>query len=152
MQVTIDFQLNRRFGVTERIVFGMVMHGFTNAREIYLALPIFSDAVIAEAIRNLVNRQIINADVSTGALALSDCIMALIEVCLDKCIDIEVPDSLKDIVIQEGLVIRSERWIREDSSNIKKVILQELLPGVRIDSLQNSLDFVIRKSQGEANE
>jgi len=62
MQVKIDFQLNRRFGVTERIIFGLVMHGFSNAREIYLSLPVFSDAVIANAIKNLVNQQILSAD------------------------------------------------------------------------------------------
>ncbi len=61
MKVKIDFQLNRRFGVVERIIFRLVLNGFSNAREIELALPIFSDAVIANAIRHLVNEQIIAA-------------------------------------------------------------------------------------------
>lgn len=33
MKVRIDFQLNRRFGVVERLVFRLVLNGFNNARE-----------------------------------------------------------------------------------------------------------------------
>ena len=71
MKVNIDFQLSRRFGVVERLIFRLVLNGFCNAREIKLALPIFSDAVIANAVRNLVNEAIISSDIETGALFLS---------------------------------------------------------------------------------
>ena len=66
MKAKIDFQLNRQFGVVERIIFRLVLNGFTNAREIKLSLPLFSDAVIANAVRHLVNEQIISADIGTA--------------------------------------------------------------------------------------
>jgi|GEM_PF-1050151 len=156
MQVKIDFQLNRRFGVTERIIFGLVMHGFSNAREIYLSLPVFSDAVIANAIKNLVNQQILSADIETGTLALSEPMVAIIDMCLEKSFDIVVPDSLTKDMSQEGFLLQVERWmpkeLEDEVIHTKEAILQEMLPNVKLDLYLYSLDFVIKQNRGEADE
>lgn len=156
MQVRIDFQLNHRFGVPEKIVFGLVMHGFTNAREIFLALPIFSDAVIANAIRNLVNQQILSADVETGTLFLSDPVVAVIEMCFEKSFDIDIPDSLMDVITNDGLLLKVENGmpelLKKKVNTTKEAILQEMLPDIKLDMLLNSLDFIIKQDRGVANE
>ena len=55
MTVQIDFALNRRFGVVEQTIFRLVLNGLTNIQQISNLLWIFSDEVIANAIRKLVN-------------------------------------------------------------------------------------------------
>ena len=81
MKLKVDFQLNRRFGFIEILIFSLVLNGFYSAREIELALPIFSDAVIANAVRHLVNEQIISADVETSTFSLSEAMVAVIAMC-----------------------------------------------------------------------
>ena len=66
MEIKIDFRLNKRFGVIERTVFRFVLNGFKDAVEISDAMPIFSDVVIANTIRNLVNNQIITASTDSS--------------------------------------------------------------------------------------
>ena len=87
MKIKIDFQLNRSFGVVERIIFRLVLNGFTDVKEIVEALPIFSDVVIANAIKHLVNRQLLSANITAGELFLSDPLLAIIGVCLENTFD-----------------------------------------------------------------
>lgn len=156
MQVKIDFKLSRRFGVTERIIFGLVMRGFSNAREIFLALPLFSDAVIANAIKNLVNQQILSADIETGTLSLSEPVVAIIDMCLERSIDVEIPESLSKNIAHDGILLQVEGWMPEDLQkeviHTKEAILQEMLPDVKLDLYRYTFDFVIRQGRGEADE
>ena len=78
MTVQIDFALNRRFGVVEQTIFRLVLNGLTNAQQIGDLLWIFSDEVIANAIRKLVNRQVICADLDARTLSLSEAVLAMI--------------------------------------------------------------------------
>ena len=145
MKVKIDFQLNRQFGVIERILFRLVLNGFTNIREISEALPLFSDSVIANGIKTLVNRQIISVGLKTGMLSLSEPVVAIIEMCLEKVYDINVPIGIEDELIERGLMVSS--FSKEECKELKKTILYELLPGIQLDMYIDSLDFVLREKR-----
>lgn len=141
MKVKIDFQLNRQFGVVERIIFRFVLRGFTDTREIANALPLFSDFVIANAIKSLVNRQILSVKSETGHLALSEPIVAIIDKCFESEYEICIPSELKGEMLESGLLISGNT--SEDTMEMKKAILYELLPGVRLDMYMDSLDFAL---------
>ena len=150
MKVRIDFQLNRRFGVVERLVFRLVLNGFNNAREIRLSLPIFSDAVIANAVRHLVTEQIISADVETGTLSLSEGLVAIIAMCQKQTFEIDCPLSLEEAMLEKGIEI-FDKGIPEAVA-LKNTIIQELLPKIKLDSYRYSLDFTILRRGGETDE
>ena len=141
MKVKVDFQLNRGFGVVERLIFRLVLNGFYSAREIEIALPIFSDAVIANAVRHLVNEQIISADVETGTLSLSEAIVAVIAMCQQQSFELAIPTSLETVLLEKGIEI-SENSIPE-AIGLKDALIQELLPNVKLDFYHYSLDFII---------
>lgn len=146
MRVKIDFQLNHRFGVVERIVFRLVLNGFSNTREIALSLPIFSDAVIANAVRHLVNEQIISADVETGTLSLSEAVVAIIAMCQKQSLEIDIPAALENEIMQKGIEVFDNSI--PEAVGLKNAIMRELLPNVRLDLYCNSLDFIISPQRG----
>ena len=146
MKVRIDFQLNRRFGVVERIIFRLVLNGFSNAREIEFSLPIFSDAVIANAIRHLVNEQILSADVETGTLSLSEAIVAIIAMCKKQSLEIDIPSLLENEIVQGGIEVFDNSI--PEAIELKDAIIQELLPNVRLDLYRYSLDLIIFPAKG----
>ena len=150
MKVKVDFQLNRRFGVVERLVFRLVLNGFYSAREIKLALPIFSDVVIANAIRHLVNEQIISADVETGVLSLSEAIVAVIAMCQQQSLELDIPASLETVVQENGIEVFDTST--PEALRLKEAILQELLPNIKLDFYRYSLDFIILPDGGATNE
>lgn len=141
MDVKIDFQLGRQFGVVERIIFRLVLNGFTDAREIADALPVFSEIVLANGIKRLVNQQILAADVERGALSVSEAILALIEMCLDKRYTVDVPASLTASISNGGLLLESGR--DAETVRVKEAILKALLPDVNLQLYRDTLDFVI---------
>ena len=146
MKVRIDFQLNRRFGVAEKIVFRLVLNGFSNVREIESSLPIFSDVVIANAVRHLVNEQIISADIETGTLSLSEAIVAIIAMCQEQSLEIDIPSSLENEIVQNGIEVFDNSI--PEAVQLKDAIIHELLPNVRLDLYRYSLDFVIFPQRG----
>lgn len=150
MKVRIDFQLNRRFGVVERLIFRLVLNGFNNAREIRLSLPIFSDAVIANAVRHLVTEQIVSADVETGTLSLSEALVAIIAMCQKQDFEIDCPSSLEEVIQEEGIEVFDNRI--SEAVALKDAIIQELLPNIKLDSYRYSLDFIILRQGGETDE
>lgn len=147
MKIKIDFKLNRRFGVVERLIFRLVLNGFTNAREIRLSLPIFSDAVIANAIRSLVNEQILSADVESGSLSLSDAMVAIIAMCNESNIEMNIPTAFIELAEQSGILIDDNRI--PETIMLKDAIVRELLPNIKLDTFRYSLDFIIRPDKGE---
>lgn len=152
MTVKIDFQLNYQYGVIERIIFRLVLNGFSDAQEIYSALPIFSDTVIANGIKNLVNRQMIKADVENRMLSVSDAVFALIDICTNGAIEIDIPDSLESDIEKDGIFITSSH---DDNVNrsivqLKRSLLAELLPDINLDVLMPSLDFLMTENKGGA--
>lgn len=150
MKVKIDFQLNRQFGVVENIIFRLVLNGFTDSREIAKALPLFFDSVIANGIKHLVNRQILAADIETGKLYLSEPVVAIIDMCLEKTYEIDVPAELECCIKGDGLMISG--ITDKESHSLKQAVLFELLPGIRLDMYVDSIDFVLCEERGDQHE
>lgn len=151
MVAKIDFRLNRSFGIVEQIIFSLVCSGFTKATEIADAMPIFTNNVIAKAIQLLVNRQIISVKPDTGELLLSDPLKAIIEVCLHKKLEINAPDSIKNLLYKDGLYIsifeQKDYSDKQLSKNLAKAILYELIPGINLDLYVCALDFILYVEQ-----
>ena len=151
MEIKIDFRLNKRFGVIERTVFRLVLNGFKDSIEITNALPVFSDIVIANAIRNLVNSQIITASTDSSTLNLSDPIIAIIDICHSNHYTVTVSPELEKQICDTGIVFSDDR-IKETAS-VKEAILQNILPNVKIDKFvkqyARTLDYIIREYREE---
>ena len=150
MKVKIDFQLNRQFGVVENIIFRLILNGFTDSREITQALPLFSDSVIANGIKHLVNRQILAADIEASKLYLSEPLVAIIDMCLENTYEIDVPAELESYIKGDGLMISGIS--DEESHSLKQAVLFELLPGIRLDMYVDSIDFVLCEERGDQHE
>lgn len=150
MKVKIDFQLNRQFGVVENIIFRLILNGFTDSREITKALPLFSDSVIANGIKHLVNRQILAADIEASKLYLSEPLVAIIDMCLENTYEIDVPAELESYIKGDGLMISGIS--DEESHSLKQAVLFELLPGIRLDMYVDSIDFVLCEERGDQHE
>ena len=150
MKVKIDFQLNRQFGVVENIIFRLVLNGFTDSREIAKALPLFSDSVIANGIKHLVNRQILAADIEASKLYLSEPLVAIIDMCLENTYEIDIPAELESYIKGDGLMISGIS--DEESHSLKQAVLFELLPGIRLDMYVDSIDFVLCEERGDQHE
>lgn len=150
MRIRIDFQLNRQFGVVERIIFRLVLNGFTDSGEIAKALPLFSDSVIANGIKHLVNRQVLAADIEAGKLFLSEPLVAIIDMCLENTYEIDAPAELEGSIKGDGLMISG--ITDEESHSLKQAVLFELLPGIKLDMYVDSLDFVLCEERGDQHE
>ena len=150
MKVKIDFQLNRQFGVVENIIFRLILNGFTDSREITKALPLYSDSVIANGIKHLVNRQILAADIEASKLYLSEPLVAIIDMCLENTYEIDVPAELESYIKGDGLMISGIS--DEESHSLKQAVLFELLPGIRLDMYVDSIDFVLCEERGDQHE
>ena len=143
MTVQIDFALNRRFGVVEQTIFRLVLNGLTNIQQISNLLWIFSDEVIANAIRKLVNQQVVCADLDARTLSLSEAVLSIIDTCLNNSYDIKIPDTLVNKATDGNLLITDTK--------AKEAILAQLLPNIKIGFLADSLDFNICE-RGRNNE
>ncbi|HFI0081487.1 TPA: hypothetical protein ACGORC_000874 [Streptococcus suis] len=139
MQVKFDFILNRQYSSVEKTIFRLVLNGMTNALEIRKLLWILSDEVIAEAVRKLVNRQILKVDLSAGIIRLSDPIDAIIQKCLSEVYELEISEVLAP---DDNTVIHIQR---KSTQQLNIAILEALLPNVNLEFLNNSIDFYISK-------
>ena len=144
MKIKIDFALNRRFGVVENAIFRLVLNGLTSTDQISGLLWIFSDEVIANAFRKLVNQQIVCADMDSRSLMLSEPVVAIIDTCINNSYEIEVPENLLGTMSDGHLLI--------DDAKTKESIINQLLPGIKLGFLAGSLDFVISVKEGESGE
>ena len=150
MKVKIDLQLNRQFGVVEKIIFRLVLNRFTDSREIAEALPLFSDSVIANGIKHLVNRQILAADIESGKLSLSEPLVAIIDKCIENIYELDVPTELESFFKGNGLIVSG--IADEESRSLKQAVLFELLPGIKLDMYVDSIDFVLCAERGDQHE
>ena len=140
MTVKIDFALGRRFGVVEQTIFRLVLNGLANSRQISNVLWVFSDEVIAEALRKLVNQQIIKVDLESQTLALSDTVAALIEICAHKFLELEISDG--SLLVADN----ADYSIEKTAIEAKTAILAELLPNIKhsfLIDLSKCFDFRI---------
>ena len=125
MTVKIDFSLSRRFGVVEQTIFRLVLNGLTDAKQISDLLWVFSDMVIANALRKLVNQQIIRVDIESRKLSLSNTVVALVEICTHNSFEIDIPD--KNLLVADN----ADYSIEKTAIEAKTAILAELLPKVK---------------------
>ena len=142
--------MNRQFGVVENIIFSLVLNGFTDSREIAKALPLFSDSVIANGIKHLVNRQILAADIDGGKLYLSEPLIAIVDRCLENTYEINAPAELEGYIKGDGLMVSG--IANEESHSLKQAVLFELLPGIKLDMYVDSIDFVLCEERGDQHE
>ena len=116
-----------------------MLNGVTNALEIRKLLWILSDEVIAEAVRKLVNRQILKVDLSAGIIRLSDPIDAIIQKCSSEVYELEISEVLAP---DDNTVIHIQG---KSTQQLNIAILEALLPNVNLEFLNNSIDFYISK-------
>ena len=150
MKINIDFTLNHRFGVVEKTIFRLVLFGINDAEEISFLLSVFSNTVKSNAIIKLVNNQILFADVDSGKLFITETIYALISACSDSSYEVEVPVQLTELIVNGGLII-SDVEVKTEAKILKKALISQLLPNIKLDFLCSSLDFLI-SNRGEINE
>ena len=135
MECHIDFSLNSRFGVVEQIIFRLVCNGISDVMELRLLLGVFSDAVVANAIRTLVNRQVLMADMAKRALLLSEPVEALVQTCHKNSFEIMLSEEVSESMEEGKLRVKEPLW--------SKRILEKLLPNVSLDDLDRELDVYI---------
>lgn len=135
MAISIDFSLSGRFNVVEQTIFRLVIGGISDVRTITSVLCLYSDDVIANAIKKLVNYQIVSVDLQAHALSISEPLLAIMDRCLDGSWNLAFPkDSEK--VLNKGRAIITEE-------ETKRQILNILLPNIKIGFLAKSLDFIV---------
>ena len=143
MTARIDFSLSRRFSIVERIIFRLVLGGVREVRTITALLSLFSDSVVANAIKKLVNFQILNADLEAQTLSISESLTAIMEQCLEQSEALELPAG-ETLMKEDG-----EIYITDEDT--KRKILRALLPDVNVGFLAGALDFVVC-DRGESDE
>lgn len=149
MKTKVDFSLSQQFGVVERILFRLALNGYMDVHEWYLALPLFSDSVIANAIVHLVNQQLLSINVDSGIVSLSGPIKALLVACHDNEYDIDWSDSQVEVIGDNGVLIAG---LSKEAIRNKELVLRELLPSVKLEFLIGSLDFIVYKSEEAGHE
>lgn len=144
MQVKFDFLLSKKFSAIEKTIFRLVLNGIVNISELRRLLWVLSDEIIAGAIRNLVNQQILSVDLSLGVIRLSEPVAALAQKCYSNEYSVQFPEFLTptddSVICIDGMGVR----------DIKIAILNTLLPDIDLNFLISSIDFFIRKGGGES--
>lgn len=141
MKIKFDFQLSHHFGVIEKIVFKLVLNGFTDSHEIREALPVFSDIVIANGIKKLVNKQILNIGTVNGKLSLSEPIRAIICSCLEKTYELDMAENIYELISAGG--VRTDIVGGKTANDLKLSILNALVPNVNLHLFRDSLDIIL---------
>lgn len=150
MRVKIDFTLSRNLGAVSQAVFRLVLCGVYDAKTIADLLRIYSNEVLANAIRKLVNIQMLTADLNGGILRLSDPIMALIKKCHDIEFDIDLPDNVISYMDGDRLILHDgggDQALKESYHSIKSGVISLLLPGAKVGFLANFIDITITKEE-----
>ena len=150
MRVKIDFALNHNLGAVSQAVFRLVLCGVYDVKTIADLLRIYSNEVLATAIRKLVNIQMLTADLNGGILRLSDPTMALIKRCHDTEFDIDLPDNIIRYMDGNRIVLHDDsgdQAMRENYHSIKSGIISILLPGAKVGFLANFIDIIITKEE-----
>lgn len=135
MTARIDFLLSGRFSVVEQTIFRLVLGGVKDVNTIATLLCVYSDDVLANAIKKLVNYQILRASLKSRTLSISESVLAVIEKCLEQTLYLEDSADTQLKAYDNKLYITDE--------DTKQQILNSLLPGINIGFLIKSIDFVI---------
>lgn len=153
MKLHVDISLSKDFGVVERTVFRLVLNGYTDASEITVALSLFSRPVVANAIRHLVNRQILTIDMASGQLGIAEPFVALMNMCLEEDVYLEVPDELRMAIKHGGVLLdsgtsRETHQARSELRQLKASLLEHMVPSVNLWHYVDSLDFTLTDCEG----
>ena len=139
MAFRIDVDLSNRFGVVEKTIFRLVLNGFTNAKDIADALTIFSNAVVGNGIKNLVNSQMLSVDFKDNSLSVAEPLVALLDKCNDKWFSADIPDDLLNTT-EDGVIpiLNNQLGYR-----IKETLISELIPEINVDYYASYLNVYI---------
>lgn len=148
MNLRVDISLSKEFGIVERTVFRLVLNGYTDASEIATALSLFSHPVVANGMCHLVNRQMLAVDMSTAHLKIAEPLTALMNMCIEHRVVVDIPDELGALIEQDGFLLdsgtsRETSQYRTELRQLKASLLECLLPGVNLEHYVDSLDFTL---------
>jgi len=146
MKVKVDCVLSKWFGVVERTIFRLALNGYTDVGEIGTVLSLFSDSVVANGIRKLVNSQILTINASSGQLGIAEPFAALLNVCLEETMDIDVRGDLASSIKGGGILIDSRSGA--ESRGLKVALLASIVPEVDMGLYTDSLDLVLTEADG----
>lgn len=127
----LDFILSKRYSIVEQTIFKLVLSGVYDMQKISALICIYSDSVLANAVKHLVNYQILEANVQNRTIELSASILAIIEVCNQQMLE------LMDLSSENNIYIYDE--------STKHKIMKSLFPEINMGFLVNSIDFVLLK-------
>lgn len=142
MKYRVDFILSKRFGVVEKTVFSLVLRGLTDIETISYLLQIYSDEVIANSIKRLVNFQVLKVDIEQGNIELSS---AIHEILLSCNGELELGNLMADST--DSILVISDDTENNKADEIKRQILKILVPGIELGFISKSIDFIIMKQE-----
>lgn len=150
MKIKIDFQLSSQFNCLERVIFRFVLNGFADVKQIVGIIPVFSDTVIANGIKHLVNQQILVVKKERTELAVAAPLLAIMAKCHEKTFELQIPDELASFFAGDnGMVLNN---YERNNYALKKTIISELLPDVSLSMYINTIDFILYSVKGMNNE
>ncbi len=143
MRVGIDFKLSRHLGVVEKSVFSMILCGYNRINDIVDVLRLFSPEVLATAIMNLVNLQLLCVNEARNELTLSALVSSLVERCLVEEFEAEFPVEICQ-KLEEGAcpIIELSPTLDRD---VNREMISSLLPGINITPLAKSVTVYLVK-------
>lgn len=139
-----DIILARRFGAVERTVFRLVLNGYDDVREIRDLLRLFSLPVIANAVRHLVNSQILTVDTTSESLSLSQPLVALLYA-LKAPFEADIPENLRAHLEDDGALLVGGG--SDEERAFKLALVRNLVPGINLDRYAKCFDFVLIESK-----
>lgn len=138
----IDFDLNSRFGAVDRLIFHLVLNGLSDAVYIQRLLSLFSVEVTAGAVQKLVSEQLLAAELDSHTLSLSEPVLAFAEKCISSEFELDLPELLQEQMMEGKLLVKN--------IILKKNIINQLLPDVKLDFLADALDlYICERGSGE---
>lgn len=151
MNYRVDFSISNRFRVVEQTIFRLACNGVLDIVLIKALLNIFSEQVIAIAIRNLVNAQLLQADLENGYLIIPDTLKDLMDACGKNTIEFTIPQEMAESATGESLFLPCDladesKEVKEARSDVKHAILSELLPGVNVADYSKVLNLYLTEA------
>jgi hypothetical protein len=164
MKVNIKFTLNEKyFDIIEQAIFKLVLNGCTKVALINKYLYIFDKNILAQAISNLVNKQILIVNIIEKTILPSSPIQALYDLTKDSLFNLkktrktsdllEAYDGKIDIKSIKHFLPKNKYHLHSLNQNISKYILDYLIPEIDLTYYVNFITFTILDAEhGEKHE
>lgn len=151
MNYRVDFSISNSFHIVEQAVFRLACNGVLDIDLIKALLNIFSEQVIAITIRNLVNVQILQADLENRYLMIPDTLKDLMDACGKNTITLTIPPEVAEYTMGGSFffpcyLLDENREVKEARTDVKRAILSELLPGVNVADYSKVLDLYLTEA------